>query len=98
MRVRGVKPVDDDNRRLIINRIHHPFCPPSQSNIPSMATIKGELGIFPVSPDRKHPYFISGDLSSTKALIFIGGLFNGMSDVPYLPALSEALGTAGWKL
>jgi hypothetical protein len=60
--------------------------------------LAGILDTFPAPNGRKYPFFTSGQLESTKAVIFIGGLFNGMGDVPYLPALSGALGAAGWKL
>lgn len=58
----------------------------------------GELSTFPVAKDKSHPYFSSGDLESRRSVVFIGGLFNGMGDVPYLGMLSDALGKAGWKL
>nr|XP_031861988.1 uncharacterized protein CI109_002401 [Kwoniella shandongensis]KAA5529060.1 hypothetical protein CI109_002401 [Kwoniella shandongensis] len=44
-----------------------------------------------------YPIFTSGDLNATRAVIFIGGLTNGLGGVPYSYALSEALGKAGWK-
>jgi hypothetical protein len=47
---------------------------------------------------RKYPYFTSGDLESKKAVIFLGGLTNGMGAVPYVHKLSEELQTAGWRL
>jgi hypothetical protein len=47
---------------------------------------------------RQYPYFTSGDLESDKAVIFLGGLTNGMGAVPYVHKLSQELGTAGWRL
>jgi predicted alpha/beta-fold hydrolase len=47
---------------------------------------------------RKYPYFTSGDLDSEKAVIFLGGLTNGMGAVPYVHKLSEELKGAGWRL
>jgi len=47
---------------------------------------------------RKYPYFTSGDLDSEKAIIFLGGLTNGMGAVPYVHKLSEELKVAGWRL
>jgi hypothetical protein len=44
------------------------------------------------------PYFTSGELASDKALVFIGGLTNGIGSVEYIPALSETLGKLGWRL
>lgn len=63
-----------------------------------MPRFAGELSTFPITKDRSHPYFVSGDLESRRSVVFIGGLFNGMADVPYLGQLSDALGKAGWKL
>ncbi|KAK6904629.1 hypothetical protein I203_105445 [Kwoniella mangroviensis CBS 8507] len=45
----------------------------------------------------KYPIFTSGDLTSDKAVVFIGGLTNGLGAVPFSYPLSEALGKAGWK-
>ncbi|WVW81194.1 hypothetical protein I302_103185 [Kwoniella bestiolae CBS 10118] len=45
----------------------------------------------------KYPIFTSGDLTSNRALVFIGGLTNGLGAVPFTYPLSEALGKAGWK-
>lgn len=47
---------------------------------------------------RKYPYFTSGDLASEKAVIFLGGLTNGMGAVPFVNKLSEELKGAGWRL
>lgn len=58
----------------------------------------GQLGHFSTHEGKTYPYFASGDVASDKAVIFIGGLYNGMGDVPYTVALGEALGEAGWKL
>lgn len=60
--------------------------------------LKGELDTFTTPDGLLYPYFTSGDLSSRRALVFIGGLTNGLGGVPYLPKLSAALGNAGWKL
>ncbi|KAK8844822.1 hypothetical protein IAR55_006672 [Kwoniella newhampshirensis] len=45
-----------------------------------------------------YPIFTSGDLTATRAVVFVGGLTNGMGGVPYSYPLSDALGKAGWKL
>lgn len=47
---------------------------------------------------RHYPYFTSGAEVSDKAVIFVGGLTNGLGAVPYTTKLSEELGKAGWKL
>ena len=47
---------------------------------------------------RQYPYFASGAIESDKAVIFVGGLTNGLGAVPYTVKLSEDLGKAGWKL
>ncbi|KLT39701.1 DUF1749-domain-containing protein [Cutaneotrichosporon oleaginosum] len=60
--------------------------------------LAGHLGHFSTHEGKTYPYFVTGDASSDKAVIFIGGLYNGLGDVPYTRALGEALGNAGWKL
>lgn len=47
---------------------------------------------------RQYPYFTSGPQESEKAVVFLGGLTNGVGGVPYTTKLSEELGKAGWKL
>lgn len=64
-------------------------------NLLSMA-LQGTLSHFAVRDSIRYPYFSTG--TSDRAVIFIGGLFNGLGDVPYLPALASALSSAGWKL
>lgn len=68
----------------------------------SLPTLKipsaGQLGHYQTHEGRTYPYFVSGDVGSDKAVIFIGGLWNGMGDVPYTVALGDALAKAGWKL
>lgn len=47
---------------------------------------------------RQYPYFTSGDLESERAIIFLGGLTNGMAAVPFVGKLSGELSKAGWRL
>lgn len=47
---------------------------------------------------RRYPYFTSGAEESDKAVIFLGGLTNGLGAVPYTTKLATELGKAGWKL
>lgn len=47
---------------------------------------------------RQYPYLTSGAEGSDKAVIFVGGLTNGLAGVPYTTKLSDELGKAGWKL
>jgi hypothetical protein len=61
---------------------------------PSLA---GELSFYKVASGRK-PFFKSGDLTSKKVLVFVGGLTDGLGSVAYAPKLSEAMGEAGWTL
>lgn len=58
--------------------------------------LQGTLSHFPLREEIRYPYFTTG--KSDKAVIFIGGLFNGLGDVPFLPALGAALVSAGWEL
>ena len=60
-------------------------------------SLLGALSLYK-TPGHEYPYFTSGELASVKAVIFIGGLFNGLMTPPYLSELSAALGKAGWKL
>jgi len=60
-------------------------------------SLSGSLSLYP-TPNTKYPYFTSGDLTSSKAVVFIGGLFNGLMTPAYLLDLSSALEKAGWKL
>lgn len=60
-------------------------------------SLQGAISLYPTG-SRKYPYFTSGDQSSSKAVIFIGGLFNGLMTPPYLVDLSAALEKAGWRL
>ncbi|BEI83793.1 hypothetical protein CcaverHIS002_0403970 [Cutaneotrichosporon cavernicola] len=59
--------------------------------------LAGHLGHFSTHEGKTYPYFVSGP-HSDKAVIFIGGLYNGLGDVPYTHALADALAKAGWKL
>lgn len=59
-------------------------------------SLQGTLALFPVRDSIRYPYFSTG--TSDKVVVFIGGLFDGLGSVPYLPALAEALNRAGWKL
>ncbi|KAH8922231.1 DUF1749-domain-containing protein [Atractiella rhizophila] len=44
------------------------------------------------------PLFLSGSLESKKVLVFIPGLFDGLSTVPWTAPLSERLKNEGWAL
>ncbi|ORX35153.1 hypothetical protein BD324DRAFT_582746 [Kockovaella imperatae] len=62
-------------------------------------SLPGILSTYPIAGSSKsYPYFTSGAIDSTKAVIFIGGLTNGLMSVDYVSALSSTLETAGWKL
>ncbi|KAL1409298.1 hypothetical protein Q8F55_003277 [Vanrija albida] len=63
-------------------------------------SLAGTLSLYPRpgSTWERRPFFTSGDESSSRAVVFIGGLFSGMLDAPFLPGLSHALGAAGWRL
>ena len=69
-----------------------------------MGKLAGELSTYTTAGDSglfgayNLAYFSSGDLASRKAVIFIGGLTNGLGDVPFCPKLSEELQKIGWKL
>ncbi|WVQ72182.1 hypothetical protein IAR50_001727 [Cryptococcus sp. DSM 104548] len=60
-------------------------------------SLQGELTTFPCS-NFIYPIFTSGDLTSDRAVLFIGGLTNGIGGVPFTYPLSEALNGAGWRL
>jgi hypothetical protein len=62
-----------------------------------MSSISGQLSTFRIG-EYSYPFFTSGDLSSTKAVVFVGGLTDGLGSVPYTTRLSAELGKAGWKL
>ncbi|WVQ82867.1 hypothetical protein IAT38_005002 [Cryptococcus sp. DSM 104549] len=59
-------------------------------------SLSGTLSTFEVGPYR-YPIFTSGDLSASRAVVFIGGLTNGLGAVPFTYPLAETLGKAGWK-
>ncbi|TXT04283.1 hypothetical protein VHUM_04170 [Vanrija humicola] len=63
-------------------------------------SLAGTLSLYPRpgSSWERRPYFSSGDENAARAVVFIGGLFSGMLDAPFLPRLSRALGDAGWRL
>lgn len=63
----------------------------------SFSSLAGELSTFEVGR-YKYPFFVSGDLSSTKCVVFIPGLDAGIGTIPYLGLLSDALKAEGWKL
>ncbi|KAL1405355.1 hypothetical protein Q8F55_008986 [Vanrija albida] len=67
---------------------------------PTSTLLTGQLGVYAAqaSPYRTYPYFVSGDLAATRAVVFIGGLSNGLGGVPYAPRLSAELAKNGWKL
>lgn len=60
-------------------------------------SLQGQLTTIPCGPFF-YPVFTSGDLTATRAVVFIGGLTNGLGAVPFTYPLSDALGKAGWKL
>lgn len=72
---------------------HSPRIPSSVSAARSTDARPKEDGTW-----RQYPYFTSGAEGSDKAVVFVGGLTNGLGAVPYTPKLSEELGKAGWKL
>ncbi|KAL7418990.1 hypothetical protein Q5752_006674 [Cryptotrichosporon argae] len=64
---------------------------------------QGTLDLYPAGPSSfggtlQYPFFTSGPADATRAVVFIGGLTNGLASVPYLEALGESLHGAGWKL
>jgi hypothetical protein len=63
-------------------------------------SLAGVLSRYPLphSTWQQRPYFTSGDLSSDRAILFIGGLYSGLLDAPYLPRLSDALTESKWRL
>lgn len=67
---------------------------------PTSTLLAGQLGLYAAqdSPYRTYPYFVSGKLDADKAVVFIGGLSNGLGGVPYTPKLSAELEKIGWKL
>lgn len=60
-------------------------------------SLQGQLTTIPCGPFF-YPVFTSGDLTANRAVVFIGGLTNGLGAVPFTYPLSGALGKAGWKL
>lgn len=60
-------------------------------------SLSGILSLYP-TPTFQYPFFTSAYLTSPKAVIFIGGLTNGMMNPRYLVPLSSALDKAGWRL
>ena len=65
-------------------------------------SLSGTLSLYPLpgatGESDTRPYFTSGDLNSDKAVVFIGGLYNGIGSVPYVTPLSAALSQVGWKM
>jgi len=63
-------------------------------------SLAGVLSRYPLpnSDWQQRPYFTSGDLSSDRAVVFIGGLYGGLLDAAYLVPLSDALKDAKWRL
>jgi hypothetical protein len=60
-------------------------------------SLSGQLSTYPTG-SRQYPYFHSGELSSAKAVVFLGGLTNGMMLPGYVVGLSGALARIGWGL
>lgn len=61
------------------------------------STLSGQLSIY-ATGSRHYPYFHSGDLSSVKVVVFVGGLTCGMMLPTYVVGLSGALQGIGWGL
>lgn len=64
---------------------------------PIAPPLAGQMALYKTG-NSQYPYFTSGDLSSTKAVVLIGGLTAGLGGVPYNARLSEALKDIEWKL
>ncbi|TYJ53808.1 hypothetical protein B9479_005569 [Cryptococcus floricola] len=60
-------------------------------------SLQGELTTFTCN-NFIYPIFTSGDLASERAVLFIGGLTNGIGGVAFTYPLSAALKGAGWRL
>lgn len=59
--------------------------------------MKGDLFIY--EEERRLVAFESGGISSSdKCLVFIGGLFDGLLSLPYLPALAAGIAEHGYSL
>lgn len=66
-------------------------------------SLQGVLSQYPLPADKdgdvsKRPYFTSGDLDSDRAVVFIGGLYNGLMEPHYVVTLSNGLKEARWRL
>ncbi|WOO79990.1 UPF0613 protein [Vanrija pseudolonga] len=63
-------------------------------------SLTGTLALYPRpgSSWERRPFFTSGDEASLRAVVFIGGLFSGILDAPFIPRLSHALGDAGVQI
>lgn len=55
--------------------------------------MEGRLHVY--NPHGRLTAFESGRASSSNAVIFVGGLGDGLAAIPCLPALSDALGSLG---
>lgn len=67
---------------------------------PDSPSLAGTLALYPLpgSDWQRRPYFTSGDEGAPRAVVFIGGLWSGLMETPFLPCLSAELKTAGWRL
>ena len=91
--------IDPDNMAPALNGTLSLFTAPTAPRIPkSIEESKTRHLDDGPGSSRKYPYFTSGDLDSEQAVIFLGGLTNGMGAVPYVHKLSDELKTAGWRL
>jgi hypothetical protein len=83
--------IPDPNLPFVVNPPFPPF-------LTGKMSLQGVLSKYPLSSHKHFPYFTSGDLESKNAVVFIGGLTNGLMDPGYLVPLSAALSGAGWQL
>ncbi|WVQ94387.1 hypothetical protein IAU59_001466 [Kwoniella sp. CBS 9459] len=60
-------------------------------------SLQGVLSTFQAG-QYKYPFFTSGDIESDRAVVFVGGLTNGIASVPFTYSLSDSLAKAKWKL
>lgn len=62
-------------------------------------SLRGMLSLYPrPGQESSYPYFVSGAEGAENAVVFIGGLTNGLMNPGYLPDLSKALEGLGWQL
>lgn len=83
------RPLSDTAQRTSVTSLH--------TKKAQGMSVQGQLTTIPCGPFF-YPVFTSGDLTANRAVVFIGGLTNGLGAVPFTYPLSDALGKAGWKL